>query len=52
MHTHTHTHTHTNKQKSLIEMYTDVLSLLTEFDTKANRKEGKFINTLPQVCSI
>ena len=36
-------------QKSLIEMYTDVLNLLTEFDAKLSRKEEKFINTLPQV---
>ncbi len=39
-------------QKSLIEMYTDVLNLLTEFDARSSRKDGKFINTLPQVCSI
>ena len=31
-------------------MYTDILNLLTEFDTKLNRKDGKFVNTLPQVC--
>ena len=37
-------------QQSLIEMYTDILNLLTEFDAKSNRKDGKFINTLPQVA--
>ena len=37
------------KQKSLIELYTDVLNLLTEFDAKLSRKDGKFVNTLPQV---
>ena len=36
-------------QQTLIEMYTDILNLLTEFDAKSSRKEGKFINTLPQV---
>ena len=30
-------------------MYTDVLNLLTEFDAKLSRKDGKFVNTLPQV---
>ena len=30
-------------------MYTDVLALLTDFDSKISRKDGKFINTLPQV---
>jgi hypothetical protein len=30
-------------------MYTDILNLLAEFDAKSSRKEGKFINTLPQV---
>ena len=38
-------------QKTLIELYTDVLNLLTEFDAKLNRKDGKFVNTLPQVQS-
>ena len=37
-------------QLTLIEMYTDVLNLLTEFDAKSSRKGKKFINTLPQVC--
>ena len=36
-------------QQTLIEMYTDVLNLLAEFDTKSSRKDRKFINTLPQV---
>jgi hypothetical protein len=40
------------KQKSLIEMYTDVLNLLTEFDAKLSRKDGKFINTVPQVVVV
>lgn len=31
-------------------MYTDVLHLLADFDTKTSRKNGsRFINTLPQV---
>ena len=33
-------------------MYTDVLNLLTEFDAKLSRKDGKFVNTLPQVQCI
>jgi optic atrophy protein 1 len=40
------------RQKSLIEMYTDVLNLLTEFDAKLSRKDGKFVNTLPQVVVV
>ena len=48
-HTHCCTAAHTHSQKSLIEMYTDVLALLTDFDSKISRKDGKFINTLPQV---
>ena len=43
-------HTTRVSQKSLIEMYTDILNLLTDFDAKLNRKDGKFVNTLPQVC--
>lgn len=39
-------------QQSLIEMYTDVLNLLTGFDAKSSRKDGKFINTLPQVLYV
>lgn len=33
----------------MIELYTDVLNLLSEFEAKASRKDGKFVNTLPQV---
>ena len=38
-------------QQTLIEMYTDILNLLAEFDARSSRKEGKFINTLPQVSA-
>ena len=37
-------------QQSLIEMYTDVLNLLSDFETKSSRKDG-FVNTLPQVLA-
>jgi optic atrophy protein 1 len=40
------------RQKSLIELYTDILNLLTDFDAKLNRKDGKFVNTLPQVVVV
>ena len=37
-------------QKSLIEMYTDILNLLVEFDAKSNQKTGKIVDQLPRVC--
>ncbi len=36
-------------QQSVIELYTDVLNLLADFEAKTSRKDVKFVNTLPQV---
>lgn len=36
-------------QKTLIELYADVLNLLTEFDAKSPLTDRKLIHTLPQV---
>jgi len=32
-------------------MYTDILNLLTEFDSKSSQKAGKIVDQLPKVCS-
>ena len=47
--THPHTHTHTHTQ-SLIDLYSEVLTLLAEFD--AQSKDGKFVDQLPKVVVV
>ncbi|XP_065889413.1 dynamin-like GTPase OPA1, mitochondrial [Dysidea avara] len=39
-------------KKSLIEMYTDILNLLTEFDAKSSQKAGKIVDQLPKVVVV